>query len=112
MPQDERKREPEALPIACTLSDPGEIEARRTSIEDIFAGVTEKRELRDGYEFVFPGDDNQAARLMRFVEAERKCCPFFIFELVFEQSSGPIHLRLRGATGVKDFLSDWLKALQ
>jgi hypothetical protein len=111
MPQDERKHEPEALPIACTLSDPGEIETRRTSIEDIFAGVTEKHELADGYEFVFPGDDNQAARLMRFVEVERKCCPFFIFELVFEQLSGPIHLRLRGATGIKDFLSDWLKAL-
>jgi hypothetical protein len=112
MPQDEQKLEPRALPIACTLSDPGEVEARLAAVEGIFSGVTEKHELTDGYEFVFPGDDAQAARLMRFVEAERKCCPFFIFELIFEQSSGPIHLRLRGAAGVKDFLNDWLKALR
>jgi hypothetical protein len=111
MPHDELKLSPEALPIACTLSDTGEVEARRTSIEDIFAGVTEKHELTDGYEFVFSGDDHQASQLMRFVETERKCCPFFIFELVFEQANGPIHLRLRGATGIKDFLSEWMKAL-
>jgi hypothetical protein len=111
MPQDEQERMPQALPIACTLSDPREIEARRASIEDIFAAVTGRRELTDGYEFVFPGDDAHALRLMQFVEAERKCCPFLIFELVFEQSSGPIHLRLRGAAGIKDFLCDWLKVL-
>ncbi|MBD0369972.1 MAG: hypothetical protein ICV60_03895 [Pyrinomonadaceae bacterium] len=111
MSRDELEYEPKALPIACTLTDAGEIESRRASIEAVFAGVTEKRELADGYELLFPGDDDYARRLMQFVEAERKCCPFFIFELVFEQSSGPIHLRLRGGSGVKDFLNDWLKAL-
>jgi hypothetical protein len=94
------------------LADPGEVAARLAAVEDIFSGIAEKHELADGYEFVFPCSDAQAARLMQFVDAERKCCPFFIFELIFEQSSGPIHLRLRGAAGVKDFLNEWMKALR
>jgi hypothetical protein len=111
MPQGEQKHKPLTLPIACTLSDPGEIEERRASIAETFAGITEHRELTDGYELIFPGDEAYAHRLMQFVAAERLCCPFFIFELVFEQAGGPIHLTLRGGTGVQDFLSDWLKAL-
>lgn len=111
MSHDEQEHKLVTLPVACTLSDPGEIEARRTSIEDIFASVTEYHELTDGYELVFPGDESHALRLMQFVAAERRCCPFFIFELVFEQACGPIHLTLRGGPGVKDFLGDWLKVL-
>ena len=111
MSQDERARTVEALPIACSLSDALAIEERRASIEKILAGATTRRELVDGYEFVFPGGGDWAERLMQFVATERKCCPFFIFELLFEQALGPIHLRLRGAAGVKDFLNDWLKAI-
>lgn len=99
------------LPIACNLSDAGEVEARRRAIEEIFSGVTSRHELSDGYEFAFPGDDEWAARLMEFVAAERRCCPFLNFELVFQQDCGPIHLRLRGAEGVKDFLRDWISTL-
>ena len=99
------------LPIACNLSDAGEVEARRRVIEEIFSGVTRRDELSDGYEFSFPGDDAWAARLMEFVAAERRCCPFLHFELVFHQGCGPVHLRLRGAEGVKDFIRDWTGAL-
>jgi hypothetical protein len=111
MSQDEQKHKPITLPVACTLSAPDEIEERRAVVEDIFAGVTEYHELTDGYELVFPGDEAHARRLMQFVAAERLCCPFLSFELVFEQAGGPIHLTLRGGEGVKDFLGDWLKAL-
>jgi len=95
--------------IACTLSDPNEIEERRRAIEEVFAGIRERKELADGYEFVFAGDEAWAARLMEFVAAERKCCPFLQFELAFEQDSGPIHLRLRGGAGVKEFVEEWAK---
>ena len=111
MSEDKQERMMEALPIACTLSNPRDIEERRASLDDIFRGVNAKHELADGYEMVFPGDDVWAERLMKFVAMERKCCPFLFFELAFEQASGPIHLRLRGAIGVKNFLDDWLKAL-
>lgn len=109
MSKDEREQTIEALPIACTLTNSREIDERRASLEHIFAGATSRRELDDGYEFVFPGDVDWMERLMQFVTTERTCCPFFIFELVFEQACGPIHLRLRGATGVKDFLNDWMR---
>ena len=109
MSHDEQNVRTESLPIACTLSAAGEVAERRATIEELFADVVEKHELPDGYEFVFPGDDNHARRLFQFVEAERKCCPFLSFELAFEHARGPVHLRLRGAVGVKDFLNEWMK---
>ncbi len=99
----------EDLPIACALSDPNEIEGRRRAIKEIFAGIRDRKELSDGYEFIFPGDDEWAARLMQFVSMERKCCPFLQFELAFEQGCGPIHVTLRGGAGVKEFIAEWVE---
>ena len=97
-----------APPIACNLSDAREVAARGAAVEDLFRGVVGFDELADGYEFTFPGDDQWAAKLIEFVATERKCCPFFVFELVFEQNCGPIRLRLSGSPGVKDFIRSWL----
>jgi hypothetical protein len=41
---------------------------------------------------------------MEFIAVERKCCPFFAFELVFEPQEGPMWLRLKGPEGVKSFI--------
>ena len=61
-------------------------------------------ELDDGYEFLFPGSEERAAGLTKFVVFERGCCPFFIFELVFEPEADPI--RLRGPEGVKGIIAE------
>ncbi len=98
-----------ALPIACTLSDPSLVEERRAALEEIFASVTDSRELEDGYEFTFPGDKVWAERLMRMVAGERECCAFLSFELIFSPAQGPITLRLRGAEGVKEFINEWMR---
>jgi hypothetical protein len=57
-------------------------------------------ELDDGYEFPFPGSEERAAGLTKFVVFEGGCCPFFIFEL----EAGPI--RLRGQEGVKGIIAE------
>ncbi len=93
-----------SLPIACNLSDREKGERADELDEQIFSGCAEIRELEDGYAFRFPGDEVWAKRLLGFIIGERKCCPFFTFELVFEVVEGPIWLRLRGAEGVKQFI--------
>ena len=92
------------LPIACNLSE-AELEARKEDItESMFSLYEQVDELPDGYAFKFPGDDAWAARLLNFVLEERKCCPFFTFDLTFEPKIGAIWLHLRGREDIKTFV--------
>lgn len=94
----------EETPIACTLSG-AELVDRGDEVKDLFAAVEEVRELADGYAFRFPGSDTMAVSLLEFTLAERRCCPFFTFELVFEPNEGPIWVQLRGSAAVKEFVA-------
>lgn len=91
--------------IACLLS--GADQARRGAAiaDQLFAHVTETRALDDGYAVRLPGGDEWFERVAAFVAAERRCCPFFRFEIVSEPDGGPIWLRLRGLPGVKEFVA-------
>jgi hypothetical protein len=92
------------LLIACSL--PGEEQIARGEViaEDLFAGADRVDELPDGYAFRFAVTEDRIDRLASFIAAERRCCPFFTFELVFEPAEGPVWLRLRGPEGVKEFI--------
>ena len=93
------------LPIACELLE-GRQRSRREDISrELFNGCKDVRELKDGYEFVFPGSEEWIEKLARFVAEERECCRFFAFELLFEPDLGPVSLRMRGSAGTKDFLA-------
>ena len=61
-------------------------------------------ELADGFGFQFPSAIPWAAKALEFIEAEKECCPFFTFELVFTADNGPLWLRLRGSEAVKTFV--------
>ncbi len=90
--------------IACKLTDEEQQKRREELSRKLFSGRERTNELEDGYEFVFPGGAEWAEELVRFVVLERECCPFFTFELIFEQEGGPISLRMRGPEGTKDFI--------
>lgn len=95
------------VPVACALS--AVEQARRgDEIAPLLGERQETRELPDGYALRFPGDETWAARLLAFIAAERACCPFFTFALVFEPERGPLWLHLRGPAGVKEFVSGML----
>ena len=94
----------EELAIACKLSEAEQASREEELARDIFSNCQEVAELADGYAFRFPGDSEWATKLVEFIAFERKCCPFFTFELVFEPQEGPMWLRLKGPEGVKSFI--------
>ncbi|MDP9375713.1 MAG: hypothetical protein M3Q65_25345 [Chloroflexota bacterium] len=104
----EQEREPQPSPIACNLSEP-EQRARQATLRDtIFTAARQVRELSDGYALQFTDGADLAAQLLGFIAAERACCPFFTFELLFEPDQGPVWLRLRGPEGTKAFIDEML----
>ena len=68
----------------------------------LLEAAQETSELKNGYAFRFP-----PATLMtvsEWVGFERKCCPFFTFELEVARDNGPVTLRITGSEGVKAFI--------
>lgn len=95
---------PEVFPIACRLDNAGLANRLESLRADLFAGVEEHRELKDGYAFRFSGSGDWGAKIAEFVATERQCCTFFRFDLTFEPNLGPIWLKLTGPAGVKEFI--------
>ena len=71
------------------------------------------RELKDGYEFEFPGDATTYQLVSEWAMQEHLCCPFFNIALQMESEGGPLWLRLTGRPGTKDFIkvdgAAWIK---
>lgn len=61
-------------------------------------------ELADGYAFQLQSESVPLADVADWVVNERKCCPFFDFEIELEGDGGPLWLKLRGKDGVKQFI--------
>ena len=66
---------------------------------DLLAGVTERRELPDGYSFRIHAALSDVGE---WIAAERKCCPFFRFRL--EVAGEEEWLSIQGEEGVKKFI--------
>jgi hypothetical protein len=82
--------------------------------ESLRAAKRSVRELADGFEFELPGDAATFQTAAEWSAMERRCCPFFEFNLRMERDNGPLWLRLTGRDGVKQFiradLGNWLSA--
>ncbi len=72
------------------------LEIERARVETI--------ELANGFAFRFQDGTVSLADLAEWVSAERKCCPFFDFEIELQADNGPLWLKLRGKDGVKTFM--------
>jgi hypothetical protein len=92
-----------APPLACTLPQ-GQRAGRSADLESLVQRCTEMRELPDGFAFRFPNDPLLAGQVLEFVLQERRCCPFFEFEIAFEPGDAPFRLEVRGPDGVKEFV--------
>jgi hypothetical protein len=92
--------------IACLLSEREAAIRGEELASGLFAAVEEITELPDGYGYRFSGDGSPLELLLEFIAAERRCCPFLTFELVFPLHNGPLWLRLRGSPEVKSFIAE------
>jgi len=61
-------------------------------------------EMANGFAFRFQDGTVSLAELAEWVSAERKCCPFFDFEIEQQADNGPLWLKLRGKEGAKEFM--------
>jgi hypothetical protein len=70
------------------------------------ASVIGKRELQDGIAIEIDIKRIALAQLAEWISFERKCCPFFKFEIDVAPESGPVWLSLTGRPGVKEFIRE------
>ncbi|MGH2550500.1 MAG: hypothetical protein ACRDHN_13995 [Thermomicrobiales bacterium] len=97
--------------MSCGLSSEQLVERSETILRPLFAGVRERRELENGVEYRFSGDDAWKVRLYEFVDTERNCCSFIRIELAFESGFGPIWLRLSGDDNAQAFIAETFDSL-
>ena len=93
-------------PFACNLTalSPAEREEHRRLGALVLDALKSLRELADGYAFELEGSRVAIGDLAAWVGFERRCCPFFGFQLELSRENGPVILRLTGREGVKDFI--------
>jgi len=104
----------EAQPIICDLTAiPADVREQHVlNSPRIFQAALEVRELPNGYAFRLPNEPGMWLALANFVEHERRCCPFWRFELTVEPQHGPLWLELTGAEGAKELLTTTLNEQQ
>lgn len=102
----ESKASAEQSGFYCNLKalSPAERERLHQVTEKIKAARIETQELPDGYAFRLQTEQVSTGDLAEYVSSERKCCPFFDFEIELQRDGGPLWLKLRGKVGVKDFM--------
>lgn len=87
---------PSAIPAAVR-------QAHFALARDLFDRRAEERlTLPNGYAIRFRADALDA--VARFVENERRCCPFLAFALTLDPDCGPLWLRMTGPAGTRAVL--------
>jgi hypothetical protein len=102
-----------AVPLACNLKafTAAERAEWNTRVKQVLSSVTGVKDLSDGYTFEIDTRKTPFLDVARWVELERKCCPFFVFELGMRGENGNVWLNLRGGKGVKEFIAADFHAL-
>ena len=97
----------DSSPIACDLSalSPDQRARLMEVRSQLRPMVREVRDLPDGYAFLLSAPEGSLVRVAEFIELERRCCPFFRFELEVQDEGRAAWLRLTGRMGVKQFIA-------
>ena len=92
------------LPVVCTLSSEEKAKRGEQIARDLLSGVVETKDLPDGTQLRFPGDEYWTMNLTQFVAFEQECCRFLTFELNFEPNLGSIWMCIRGSGEAVSFI--------
>jgi len=91
--------------LSCKLTTPEMQKRKETVLASLKAQMIEKKELKDGYAYKFPGTDKVLDEMTEFIKTERECCDFFTFNLSISGDKSEAWLELTGVDGAKDFIS-------
>jgi hypothetical protein len=93
-------------PFACSLKafQPEQRVRWRALLDKLYVAATRSRELADGYAFRIDTSRMPVTEVAEWIELERRCCPFFDFELAVHGEDGMVWLSLKGRDGVKQFI--------
>lgn len=102
----------ERKPIACDLSaiPADRREEHVLTAPELIRSAQFVQELPNGYAFRYINTGDRFMDLAHFVDCERRCCPFFGFEIQIEPESGDLWLKLTGREGVKEMFREDLTA--
>ncbi len=90
--------------LSCKLSAPEIRKRKETVLASLKKQILERKELKNGYAYKFPGNDKMLDELTEFIKTERQCCDFFVFNLSISGDKSEIWLELTGVEGAKDFI--------
>lgn len=96
----------EETPFYCNLNALSKAERDRYKqlTQKLVGASVETKELPDGYAFRLQEEMVSLSDLAEWTSYERRCCPFFDFEIELRRERGPLWLKLRGREGVKQFM--------
>ena len=87
--------------LVCKLTG-AELQKRKAALQkEIFTEVEGSEEVENGYVFHFRDEGNFIEKLADFLLAEKKCCPFFQFDLSIKANNAGISLKVSGPPEAK-----------
>ena len=87
------------------MLDPSAFLSRRaTLLPGVIARAESSEPLPDGARWRFSPAGDLMLALATMIEAERRCCQFFRFQVVAEAYNGSVWLEVRGPAGTREFL--------
>jgi hypothetical protein len=104
------------VPLACNLKafTSDERADWRKLLDEVKRAASPSGELKDGYTFRINPTQVSIVEVARWIDLERKCCPFIDFEMNLRGANGALSLALKGREGVKQFIAEdfrpWFEA--
>ena len=100
--------EEKQVPLACNLKafTPEERVTWRKLIDEVGLAEVPAGELPNGHLFKIDPRRISITKVAAWIDLERKCCPFFNFQLSLEGADGTMTLALTGGHGVKEFIGE------
>jgi hypothetical protein len=111
--ENETPAEPAEPPVACNPSGLTTAERAESKLllEQLGGAIAQLDELPTGFSFRLDEARLPFASLSRWVDLERRCCPFFHFEIAVLPDNGGTFLRLTGGAAVKEMIRAELGSL-
>ena len=96
----------EPVPFACNLNalTADGRKQLHALIGRMSAAIVSTTELKDGYALHIDAARLSFTEAAQWISLERKCCPFFDFQLDLPGGNGNYSVALKGREGVKEFI--------